>query len=211
MAHVVLLGDSIFDNGAYTAGGPDVVTQLRGELPGGWQATLAAVDGAITTDVPQQLKRLPADASHLVASMGGNDALGYAGVLNTRVSSSAEALFLLAEAVSSFEADYRKALAACLKPRLPLTLCTIYNGNFNDRDYQRLVNVALATFNDVIIRAAVEHRLAVLELRLICTERRDYANPIEPSSAGGAKIARAIGQAVRTPENVERGASVAAL
>jgi hypothetical protein len=27
--HVVLLGDSILDNGAYTSGGPDVVTQLR--------------------------------------------------------------------------------------------------------------------------------------------------------------------------------------
>ena len=30
MPHVVLLGDSIFDNGAYTQGGPDVITQLRG-------------------------------------------------------------------------------------------------------------------------------------------------------------------------------------
>ena len=29
MPHVVLLGDSILDNGAYTSGGPDVVTQLR--------------------------------------------------------------------------------------------------------------------------------------------------------------------------------------
>ncbi len=33
--HVVLLGDSIFDNGVYVPGGPDVVTQLRAELPPG--------------------------------------------------------------------------------------------------------------------------------------------------------------------------------
>src|SRR5690349_5483722 len=31
--HVVLLGDSIFDNAAYVGGGPDVITQLRAALP----------------------------------------------------------------------------------------------------------------------------------------------------------------------------------
>jgi hypothetical protein len=29
MSHLILLGDSIFDNAAYTEGGPDVVTQLK--------------------------------------------------------------------------------------------------------------------------------------------------------------------------------------
>ena len=38
MPHVALLGDSIFDNGAYTSGGPDVVTQLRAILPAGVSA-----------------------------------------------------------------------------------------------------------------------------------------------------------------------------
>jgi hypothetical protein len=32
----------------------------------------------------------------------------------------------------------------------------------------------------------------VIDLRLVCTEPADYANPIEPSSGGGEKIARAI-------------------
>jgi hypothetical protein len=49
--HVVLLGDSIFDNGAYVPGDPDVVTQLRGILPDGWKASLWAIDGAIISDV----------------------------------------------------------------------------------------------------------------------------------------------------------------
>jgi hypothetical protein len=49
---VALLGDSIFDNAAYTGGGPDLVTQLRRILPSGWEATLLAVDGARTDDVP---------------------------------------------------------------------------------------------------------------------------------------------------------------
>ena len=47
MKHVVLLGDSIFDNAAYVAGGPDVVKQLRAALPNDWRATLNALDGAV--------------------------------------------------------------------------------------------------------------------------------------------------------------------
>jgi hypothetical protein len=59
MGHVILLGDSIFDNAAYVSGGPDVVSQLRAALPAGWQASLLAVDGAVITDVPRQLARMP--------------------------------------------------------------------------------------------------------------------------------------------------------
>jgi hypothetical protein len=40
--HVVLLGDSIFDNRAYTGGDPDVIAHLRALLPSGWQASLVA-------------------------------------------------------------------------------------------------------------------------------------------------------------------------
>jgi hypothetical protein len=49
MGHVVLLGDSIFDNAAYVRGGPDVVKQLRAKLPLDWRASLVAVDGAVTS------------------------------------------------------------------------------------------------------------------------------------------------------------------
>ena len=59
MGHVVLLGDSIFDNAAYVRGGPDVIRQLREALPAGWKATLAAVDGAVIDSVPRQLQAIP--------------------------------------------------------------------------------------------------------------------------------------------------------
>jgi hypothetical protein len=48
----------------------------------------------------------------------------------------------------------------------------------------------------VILRTAVDLHLDVIELRAVCTQPRDYANPIEPSSEGGLKIARAIASAV---------------
>ena len=73
--HVILLGDSIFDNAPYVPGKPPVVEQLQSLLPGGWEATLLAVDGHVTNDVPGQLARLPEDSTHLVVSVGGNDAL----------------------------------------------------------------------------------------------------------------------------------------
>ncbi len=39
MSHVVLLGDSNFDNARYVPGEPAVVEQLRRSLPRGWHAT----------------------------------------------------------------------------------------------------------------------------------------------------------------------------
>jgi len=192
MPHLILLGGSIFDNAAYTEGGRDVVTQLNDLLPAGWAASLLAVDGSITDDIAGQVGCLPADATHLVLSVGGNDALQQAHLLFTPAASTEEAVGLLADMAEQFEHDYRAALAACLRPGLPLTACTIYNGNFPDPAYQRLVTTALALFNDAILRVAIAHRLAVIDLRAICANPEDHANPIEPSSVGGEKIARVI-------------------
>ena len=196
MSHIVLLGDSIFDNAAYTAGGLDVVTQLRAQLPAGWMATLAAVDGSQAHDVDGQLAGVPTDATHLVLSVGGNDALMASGLLDEPVYSSADALRMIAASVREFEARYRSAVAACLARGLPLVVCTIYNGNFPDPDYRERVVVALTAFNDAIVRTACSHGLDVIDLRAVCDLPQDYANPIEPSSVGGAKIARTIARVV---------------
>jgi hypothetical protein len=51
-------------------------------------------------------------------------------------------------------------------------------------------------FNDVILLTAFELSLPVIELRLVCNEPADYANPIEPSGRGGRKIALAITHAL---------------
>src|SRR2546421_6871244 len=103
MAHIVLLGDSIFDNGAYTEGGPDVITQVRQLVPNGWHASLLAVDGATTVDIPAQVHRVPQDATHLVLSAGGNDALLNVGILERPVSSTAQAVAALADVSQGFE------------------------------------------------------------------------------------------------------------
>jgi hypothetical protein len=196
MPHIVLLGDSIFDNGAYTSGGPNVITQLGGILPGGWTASLRALDGARTSDVVRQVAHLPQDTSHLVLSVGGNDALSHGDLLDQRGISAAQLFGRLAEAAADFESRYRTLIDQLMARRLPLVVCTIYNGNFPDPAFQRIASTALCPFNDAILRVAFRRGLTIIDLRLICSEPADYANPIEPSSTGGAKIAHAIAQAV---------------
>lgn len=192
MPHVVLIGDSILDNAAYTRGGPDVVSQVRELLPPGSEATLLAVDGSTTDHVASQLRRLPTDATHLVLSVGGNNALMHLGILESPVSSMGKSIETLADMASDFEARYRSVIATCVHTGLPLAVCTIYNGCFDDPSFQRVASAALTVFNDAIIRVAIEHCLTVIDLRSVCNQAEDYANPIEPSSVGGAKIARVI-------------------
>jgi GDSL-like Lipase/Acylhydrolase family len=192
MPHVALIGDSIFDNDAYVDGGPDVVRQLRAVLPPGSEATLLAVDGDITAGVADQLRRLPGGATHVVVSVGGNDALGSLPVLQEPARSIANAVLRLAEIGDRFRRDYQVMLDEVLRRRLPTALCTIYEPRFPDPELQRVAVTALPLFNDVITRVAFGHGLPLLDLRLICNKDADYANPIEPSEHGGAKIAAAI-------------------
>jgi hypothetical protein len=42
----------------------------------------------------------------------------------------------------------------------------------------------------------IEWHLSVIDLRLVCVDPTDYANPLEPSSQGAAKIAKAIASAL---------------
>lgn len=197
MSHVVLLGDSIFDNRVYVSPEPDVRHQLQAWLGGAWNVTLLAVDGHVTADVTRrQLQRMPRGASHLVISVGGNDALGHSSILGERAGSVAEAVERLAQARSSFAAGYSEMIEAVLQLGIPTSICTIYDANYPEPQ-RRLVVTALALFNDVITRAAFSRGLPLIDLRLICSTPSDYANPIEPSSQGGDKIAAAIAAMVR--------------
>jgi hypothetical protein len=192
MNHIVLSGDSIFDNAAYVNGGIDVISHLRNQLPSNWEATLCAVDGSIIESVHKQILELPSDITHLIISVGGNDALQQASLLEAKARSAAEVLNLLADASEEFESHYKRMLNAVLSLNLRTAICTIYYPRFPEPIIQKLAVTALAIFNDVIIREAFRARLPLLDLRLICDRDEDYANPIEPSEEGGRKIAGAI-------------------
>src|SRR5438105_7973820 len=186
MNHVVLLGDSIFANAAYVGSGPQVVTHLQRQLPPGWGASLRAVDGAVIADIGQQLGDVPGDASHVVVSIGGNDALGYAAVLTAPSRSVAESLEQLATIRERFRRDYRGMLDRVLRCGLPITVCTIYEPRYpRDAERSRVHAVALCIINDSIIREASASRLPIIDLRAVCTDDDDFVNAIEPSVRRG--------------------------
>ncbi len=189
--HICLLGDSIFDNAPYVGSGPDIISQLRSKLPAGSQATLLARDGAPASDVQNQLARLPSSATHLVLSVGGNDAILSWDVLVRPVANVAEAILRMRQVQASFSRAYSSAIEALLQSHKPLLVCTIYDCRPGENDSELKVG-GLAFFNDVILRAAARHGLPVLDLRTVCTEFEHYANPIEPGVLGGALITSAI-------------------
>lgn len=188
----MLLGDSIFDNGAYVHPKPAVIDQLRRELPPGWEATLLAVDGSVAEDIAGQLERLPQNATHLIVSVGGNDALEASAIFPQPATTIGEAFYEISRLRHQFESDYRTMLRAVLAAGLPTAICTVYDPNFEIYSEQQAAISGLSVFNDCITRAATRAGLPVIDLRLLFTSPNDYANSIEPSDVGGKKIVQEI-------------------
>ena len=189
--HLVLLGDSIFDNAAYVPDGTTVINHIQAMLPEEWRATLVARDGDMVRHVSEQIPYMPVDATHLVLSIGGNDALNSIELLSRPTDSVRLALGYLNEIRSNFRRAYRAMLWQLLDLQRPLVVCTIYDAVPNlSPDLQ----TALCLFNDGIIREANAAHVPIIDLRNICTEVGDYStvSPIEPSAQGGEKIAKAI-------------------
>lgn len=192
MPHLAIIGDSVFDNAAYVGGGPSVLDQVNAKLPEGWTADLLARDGAVIADLASQMRALPPHTTHAVLSIGGNDALGVSGVLGQTARSVSDALERIAAIRDSFAGAYEMMLALVLKACPRLTVCTIYDPNFPDPIQRRLSTTALCVLNDAILRIAFARGVPVIDLRLVCGAPEHFANPIEPSSKGGDRIAAAI-------------------
>ncbi|HEY0034932.1 MAG TPA: SGNH/GDSL hydrolase family protein [Devosia sp.] len=196
MQHLLLLGDSIFDNASYAGSGKDVLAKLQAFLPLSAKATLLARDGAVIEAIIEQIGRLPSDTSLFVISAGGNDALRASGVLLEPASSVAESLGKILGVRDAFAANYRRLLDRASACRLPFAVCTIYDVQLPDPSQRRLANLALGILNDVITREAVSRRVPIIDLRVMLTDHSHFANAIEPSEVGSAAIASAINQLV---------------
>ena len=209
MKHIILAGDSVFDNRTYVeVGEPDVRDQLADLLDDENKATLIAVDGDINKNVSKQLDNIPNDATHLFISIGGNDALMHIDSFTDSVSTIGDALDSFNEKIQEFEKEYIKMLTNTIKYGLKTTLCTIYNpyfdhdnmdrikymfpSNTNFKKLQRRSTTALPLFNNIIFQEAFNFGLPLMDLRLIFNDKADYSNPIEPSVVGGIKMARII-------------------
>jgi lysophospholipase L1-like esterase len=195
--HVILFGDSVFDNAAYVAFGQrPVFAHLKAKLaPLGGTAELRAVDGATTKELATQLTVRPLpESAVLVLSIGGNDAILRAELLGdeTPNKSLPEALMIFRDVRETFRLSYRACLEQLREPGFPVIVCTIYNPKFDDPVFNELAGTALSFFNDVIVEEALAHDLPIIDLRRVCAEAAAFANPIEPSEYGGGLIADAI-------------------
>ena len=131
--HIVLVGDSIFDNIVYVGENEAVPDHLRQLLPGKVKSTLLAVDGSFSKEVPDQLKNIPCDTTHIFISTGGNDALAAKSVIDSGYDSvkeidiSGNFTDLLALLQQAFKNDYRKAITSAIATGKTVTVCTIYD------------------------------------------------------------------------------------
>ncbi len=189
--HIVLLGDSVFDNRRYVGDSPDVITYLRQMLPEGYTASLYAVDGDKILDIKTQIRNTPEDVTRFFISVGGNDALENIHLLSDDSLTGPETLKQLAQQADSFYGKYSQAIDAVLKYNRPTYLFTIYNGDL-DENIKVAAKAAVSVYNDRIYSAANKRKIPVVELRGICNQREDFVSAIEPSAGGGKKIAAAI-------------------
>lgn len=188
--HLVLAGDSIFDNDGYVYGAAGVIEQLRTTLPAHCRATKIAVDGNCIRHVDEQLNGLPADATDLIVSVGGNDARKNASLLS-HVTKPDDLKGFLAQPLQDFRVEYAQMLERIEKTKLRLLVCSIYTQvPFKDPDWRRFAPLAISQFNEVITSEAKRFNIPVLPLPDVCTEEEDFStfSPIEPSTQGGQKI-----------------------
>jgi lysophospholipase L1-like esterase len=197
MKVVVLLGDSIIDNGAYVRSGePDVAQQLEILLPS-HMVVKRAVDGSTCADVLGWQSGDLHDADHIILSAGGNDALQHIDLLEAATATTAkDALVRLWSIREEFRRSYTALLDRLVLTRRPVLVLTVYNPRFHghgfDAAYQQAAESAVSIINDVIQQEGRRRSFDILELRTLFHDPADYANPIEPSAIGGAKLAKCM-------------------
>ncbi len=196
--HIVLLGDSVFDNKAYVGQSGKPVEVYLGQFSGrGYRITSLAEDGARIEDVYRQAEAVPKDAAGLFLSAGGNNITRHISYLQQPAESVAEVLLTFYSMVDEFAAGYNRLIEHLSSLGIPLTVCTIYNCAFPSVEGQKCVETALALFDDAIIQSAYRFSLPYIDLRMVCRDETDYVNEIEPSDSGGKKIAEALLREIR--------------
>jgi hypothetical protein len=84
----------------------------------------------VVASVPRQLERLPREATLLVVSAGGNDALREAGVLQNPAGTVGDVVLQLAQAQARFAERYEAMLDSVLAAGSATAVCTIYDANY---------------------------------------------------------------------------------
>ena len=208
--HLLMLGDSVFDNGVYVPGEPDVSAQVKSHLERSFKSsklTFHARDGAVMSDVKnQQIKNIPEDITHIALSIGGNDLLGLIQYLDqNRGDSFHQNLQFLSQLKQKFSEEYTEVIQTIDTLGIPFSVCTIYYaGPIEESEAKRVdvkgdvglsgTNVVVDAFDSAIIDVAnkAQNCKEIIDLRWLFDDPGCYANPIEPSCIGGERIAKRL-------------------
>jgi hypothetical protein len=160
------------------------------------------VDGSICAGVLGSQTGDLSRADHIILSAGGNNALQHVDLLEAVIETTAkDVLVRLWSIQEEFRRDYAALLDCLALTRRPVLVLTVYNPCFHghgmDSRYQQAAESAVSIINDVIQQEGRRRPFDILELRTLFNDRADYANPIEPSAIGGAKLAKCMSNWVR--------------
>ena len=194
--NVVLLGDSIFDNKAYVGAGSDVIEQLGAALSSGSTATLAALDGATAGNITGQLEAVPKDATRLILSVGGNDALQEKGLIEEKAHSSPKCSTSSPRSRARsgrLRGDARRCAGSEAADRGLHPL----RGALAGPTTRAISATGFSVFNDVILREAFQ-ALPVIDLRLIIYSDADSPTTSSLRSQGGGEVAKVVATLVTT-------------
>lgn len=207
MTHVVLAGDSVFNNANYVQEGFSVSELLEVALPGNCKNSMIAVNGCFISEVSEQLKQLPEDTSHLFLSCGGQDAITLANALEKHCNNAAEYMDKLISAGHEYTKTFHSLLLDATSQVKNVMVCTLHKSAPGMMHYEF---IARSLLNEIILREAFEFDLPVMDLRLMLNEEIDYCQnfPHEISEYGGRKIVLAIAKIMKQHDFTVKHSSV---
>jgi lysophospholipase L1-like esterase len=192
MPTIVLLGDSSFNNVKFAPPGASILELLRARLPEGTKAVSRALDGNSILDVYAQAGKLSSETSHLFVSVGMADAMKHEGIYFKKGVNAISLFEQFAVIGEGFRDKYEAMVRNLLNLRLPLAVSTLYSPNPPSQNMRHALAAGTAVFNSAILDVALGFGLPVLDMHSLVRAPGDFADPMHPSAAAGARIAERI-------------------
>ena len=184
---IVLLGDSILKNNAYTSDGKGIDDLL---LERNERTYCYAVDNSNIVDIYRQISEIPIDlnkpSTTIFISVGGNDILNHYHESGGDVNDTS--------VLSTIFAAYKKMIKA-IRAKMNQSKIVLLDIYYPDNNKYTQYHQIIGNWNKLIYHYANDHSNSisdVLKVSSILTQNEDFTLNIEPSSFGGSKIANSI-------------------
>jgi len=139
-----------------------------------------------------QIRKIPKDATVLVVSCSGNDALEQLSKLYSSGISPWNVLVALKSVRTDIRQKYQNMLHQINMLGIPIIVCTVYKPYFSSVPLQLLCNLGIYFLNDMIVNETQKYGIPIIDIKAIFNNKMDYANSIEPGVPGGDKITNNI-------------------